>query len=286
MFCTSRGQLPERRRATSSTFRRLSQLTVSRPGRCIKSEEHISIGGIRKWFPLYACVWKGHQSGQRTDQHRQRLRRRLLRPWMRRHCRQHRQAGPGDPPLWTDSEEGQYTGLSARSACWRVEPRESSESWTVGQPGRSPSLGSRQDRQRPCLPSACRSVWSSGRSLAWAAGDGGCGRPSLAVPFHHYGENRQSLQMTRLSRVYIASASPTNQLFQIVWYLVGLYCPMWFHTRSHNSCIHGAGTFLRSLKLLTILCRTCRSRYSHWCGVTPTWVTQSRCCSRWWHAKS
>ena len=141
-----------------------------------------------------------------------------------------------------------------------------------------------QDRQRPCLPSACRSVWSSGRSLAWAAGGGG--RPALAAPFHHnYGENWQSLQMTRLSRVYIASASPTNQLFQIDRYLVGFYCPMWFHIRSHNSCIHGAGTFLHSLKLITILCRTCRSRYSHWCGITPTWVTQRRCCSRWWHAK-
>ena len=118
-----------------------------------------------------------------------------------------------------------------------------------------------QDRQRPCLPSACRSVWSSGRSLAWAAGGGG--RPALAAPFHHnYGENRQSLQMTRLYRVYIASASPTNQLFQIDRYLVGFYCPMSFHIRSHNSYIHGAGTFLHSLKLLTILCRTCRSRYS------------------------
>ena len=43
MFCTSRGQVPKRRRATSSTFRRLSRSTASRPGRCIKSEEHIDI---------------------------------------------------------------------------------------------------------------------------------------------------------------------------------------------------------------------------------------------------
>ena len=57
----------------------------------------------------------------------------------------------------------------------------------------------------------------------------------------------------RLLRLYIATESPTDQLHQIVEYLVGHYSPMWFHIRSHSNCIHGAGNVLRSLELLRTL---------------------------------
>ena len=57
----------------------------------------------------------------------------------------------------------------------------------------------------------------------------------------------------RLLRLYISSASPTDQLNQIVRYLVCHYCPMWFHIRSHSSCVHGARNVLRSLALLRSL---------------------------------
>ena len=54
----------------------------------------------------------------------------------------------------------------------------------------------------------------------------------------------------RLLRVYIGSASPSDQLCQIVQYLVGHYVPMWFYIRSHHTCSSGAKNVMRSLELL------------------------------------
>ena len=57
----------------------------------------------------------------------------------------------------------------------------------------------------------------------------------------------------RLLRLYIATASPTEQLTQIAQYLVCHYAPMWFAIRSHSICVSGPGNVLRSLQLLRAL---------------------------------
>ena len=54
----------------------------------------------------------------------------------------------------------------------------------------------------------------------------------------------------RLIRLYIATASPTDQLMQVVEYLMGHYIPMWFHIRLNSICSSGAKNLMRSVELL------------------------------------
>ena len=54
----------------------------------------------------------------------------------------------------------------------------------------------------------------------------------------------------RLLRLYTSTKSPTNELVQIIVYLMGHYIPMWFQIRSSNSCSNGTKNLWRSVELL------------------------------------